>query len=262
MHLPLRSLFLALLFVLIPAIVERLAAADTATTYYGDPYRRPFDGSPRRASPPGDWSPRPASDPYRPDRSAIWYDGVPLPAPIWNGLYAGLHGGGGWGSVETSLGDLDLSGAIVGAHIGYLIRSGALVAGIEVDGDLSQIGVGLTVAGLAALTANADWLVSARGRVGVVAGPALFYATGGVAVAGLSMQADVGSTRVAGSGTETGLVAGGGVEIGLNQTMAFRVEALHYMFDDEKVALPGGLGTASSSGAVTTIRAGLTFFFN
>lgn len=262
MHLPFRSLCFALLLVLIPAVADKLAAADIATTYYGDPNRRPLDGTPRRSRSDDGWSPRHASEPYRPARSAIWYDGVPLPAPIWNGLYAGLHGGGGWGSIDTSLGDLDLSGSLVGAHIGYLMRSGALVAGIEVDGDLSQIGVGLTVAGLATMTANADWLVSARGRVGVLAGPALFYATGGVAVAGLSMQADVGGLRVAGSGTETALVAGGGVEIGLNDNMAFRVEALHYMFDEEKVALPSGLGTASSSGAVTTIRAGLTFFFN
>jgi hypothetical protein len=74
--LPLRSLFLALLFILIPAIVAKLPAAETYRTHYrGDCDHSPLDGSRRydayRALP----------EPPQPS-FALSYDGVPLLAPI------------------------------------------------------------------------------------------------------------------------------------------------------------------------------------
>lgn len=265
--LPLRSLFLALLFVVVPAIAAKLAAAEPIRThYYGDYGRRPLDGSYRSAPLPynsADWS---ASQVYR-SRSqapsyALNYDGVPLLAPIWTGLYGGLHAGGGWGTFDTSLGDVDLSGAVLGAHIGYLIRSGALVAGLEADADFSQVHHATDFGGLAVLMADVDWTVGARARLGVVAGPALFYATGGVAMTGVSAQADVLGFNASTSSTRAAFVAGGGVEIGLNEKIALRIEALHYFMDDEKFLLPLNAGTVRVGGSLTTVRAGLTFFLN
>lgn len=263
MHLPLRSLFIALLFVLLPALVQKLAAAPAGQTHYqGDYARRPLDGS-RRYEPDANWS---GSQLYRAEPQvpaySLTYDGVPLIAPIWTGVYGGLHGGGGWGSFDTSMGDVDLSSAVLGAHIGYLIRSGALVAGLEFDADLSQVHHATNLGNVAVAMADVDWIVSARARLGVIAGPALFYATGGVAMTGLSTQVDVLGIHSSTSSTQPALVVGGGIEIGLSRQMAVRVEALHYFIDEEKYALPFGAGTVSAGGSLTTVRAGITFYLN
>ena len=60
--LPLRSLFLALVFILIPAIVAKLSAAETYRTHYRGNYdRRPLDET-RRYDADREWS---ASQAYR-----------------------------------------------------------------------------------------------------------------------------------------------------------------------------------------------------
>lgn len=269
LHLPFKSLFIALFLVLFPTFIAKLSAEPRASHYYGDPDRRPLDGTPRGTPSWRDFSATGGYDADARDREAVryaptsglFYDGARMPAPIWSGLNIGVHGGGGWGSIETSLGDLDFSGAVLGAHMGYLVRSGALVAGVEFDANLSLMNH-TTQFGDAALVADVDWLVSARARAGVVAGPALFYATGGIALAGLSARAGAAGLYAATSGTESGFVLGGGVEIGLNERMAMRIEALHYFMPEERVALPAGLGTMRVDGDVTTVRAGLTFFLN
>jgi opacity protein-like surface antigen len=117
-------------------------------------------------------------------------------------------------------------------------------------------------AGLAVLMADVDWIVSARARLGVVAGRALFYATGGVAMTGLSAHVDVLGVHASTSRTSPAFVAGGGVEIGINEHIALRVEALHYFIDGEKFPFPFNSGTARVGGSLTTVRAGLTFFLN
>ena len=291
--LPLRSLFLALFLVFIPALLSKLGAQPLATTHYqGDPGRRPLDGSYRNRTDTL-WS---ASKAYRANaaplaehdftrermpvtsyagerfndrydvgvnqpHSGFTYDGVPVPAPIWSGLYGGVHGGGGWGSLDIQSLSLDLSGSLIGAHIGYLIRSGALVAGIELDADLSQIHETKDFGNLASFIAEVDWLASARARIGVLAGPALFYATGGVALVGLSAKVGALGQYASTSFNETALVAGGGVEIGLGETVSLRLEALHYFFDDVDFTMPG-FGNIDIDRSLTTVRLGLTFFFN
>lgn len=266
MVLPFRSLFVALFFVIIPLFITKLTAepyrSSQSTTYYGDANRRPLDGSYRNDV---GWRSNSSEDDRGsgvPSQWALRYDGVPLLAPIWSGLYLGAHGGGGWGSIETSLGDLDMSGAVLGTHIGYLIRSGPLVAGIELDADLSQINYAANIGNVATATIDVDWALSARARLGVLTGPALFYATGGIAMVGLSGQAGVSGGHFQSSTTQTGFVAGGGVEIGLNEKIALRIEALHYFMPEQKMALPLGAGSLDVDGSFTTVRAGLTFFLN
>ena len=197
--LPLRSFFVALLFVLIPAIANKLAAAPGQTHYFGDHQRRSIDGS-LRLDPYTDLSASPAyrarphervMQPY-----AATYDGVPLMAPIWTGV----HGGGGWGSIETSLGDADISGALFGAHLGFLVRSGAVAAGLELDADYSMLHHAARLSDTAVLMADVNWVVSARARLGVVAGPAFFYATGGYATGGVAMIDGSARVEVTGGG--------------------------------------------------------------
>lgn len=263
MHLPFRSVFLALFVVVNPTLAGKVKAEPrSSATYYGDPSRRALDGSYRRDT----WNTRAGSDERyspAPPSNALMYDGVPMLAPIWSGLYAGINGGAGWGTFDTShpvIGNLDLSGAIIGAHLGYLMRAGSLVAGAEIDAGWSLVSDSRALAGDTTFIADNDFLASARLRLGLTFGPALLYVTGGGAWAGFSASTDGAGGHWSKSDTRPGLVAGGGVEIGLNERMALRLEALHYWFDERTYATVDGPVAVDTD--VTTVRAGLTLFFN
>ncbi len=55
---------------------------------------------------------------------------------------------------------------------------------------------------------------------------------------------------------------GDGVEFGVNEHIALRVEALRYFMDGEKFTFPFNSGTTQVGGSLTTVRAELTFFLD
>lgn len=261
-----------------PALAENRPGAVSATTssYYGDPSRRALDGSRRGESWGESWQgqgrretadlPRwsGAGAPHAPE----WREpGLPS-APIWNGLYIGLSAGAGRTSVDAGQLDLDIAGALLGAHVGYLARLGPIGAGIELDGSWSYmddrfdlaIGAGPFGTVNVAVTTGIDWLASARVRAGVDLGLAFVYATGGVAVARMSASATAPGASASASSSATGFVYGAGLELPFTQHLKLRVEALHYEFDSDAVST--SLGNIGTDGDITTIRGGLTLYFN
>lgn len=133
------------------------------------------------------------------------------PAAGWTGFYAGLNGGYGWGSAETTLAPgtafatplhQDVNGALFGGQVGYnwQIDPNWLV-GLEADGQWTDqhgshsgllgttstpIGLGPDFHLVATASAADDWrlpwLATFRGRVGFLADPTLLlYGTGGLA---------------------------------------------------------------------------------
>lgn len=271
MPLPLRSFFLAITLTLAPTLLDKVHAASTTrkpqasaaprATYHGDSSRRALDGS-RRDGQWGSSRDQPAVEapPPRAPHSTGWHEPAMPAAPIWGGLYLGLNIGGGRGTIDTNFGDIDAAGGLVGAHIGYLARFGALAAGLEIDADWSFIDDHQSIGPAAAFITELNWLTSARARVGYDFGPALLYATGGIALAELSVEASGPGGSLSASDTGFGVVLGGGVQIAVNERLALRLEALHYMFGEESVTTP--LGTFTSESDVTTIRAGLSLSFN
>jgi outer membrane immunogenic protein len=243
-----------------PASAYALAAlactsAPLAAQSWSESYRRSQAGAPAYAGArrsldgslkDGAYSPTPP--PSRPD--------------IWTGLYAGIHGGGGFGSLGSSLlvdGDVPTSGGLIGGHVGYNIQMGAFVAGLEVDGGWAGIGGDNTFTA-AALSSNIGWLSSTRGRIGYAWDNWLVYATGGLALAGQEVTASsIGANAVL-SDTLVGYAVGGGVEMKLSQHVSARLEALHYGFGDSTMQAPQG--TLRIDPDVTTVRAGLTFHWN
>lgn len=245
-----------------PAFVYALAAlactsAPLAAQSWTESYRRSQAGEPAYAGA------RRSLDGSVKDGG--YYASAPAPASrpdIWTGLYAGIHGGGGIGSLGSSLladGDVSTSGGLLGGHIGYNIQMGAFVAGLEVDGGWAGISGDQTFTA-AALSSNIGWLSSTRGRVGYAWDNWLVYATGGLALAGQDVTASsIGASSVL-SDTLVGYAVGGGVEMKLSRSISARLEALHYGFGDTTLQAPQG--TLRIDPDVTTVRAGMTFHWN
>jgi opacity protein-like surface antigen len=113
-------------------------------------------------------------------------------------------------------------------------------------------------------TQNLNWFGTARLRLGVTSGPALFYVTGGLIyghegvsfsdafpTAGVTYAASGGSTRAGGT-------VGGGVEYLFNSALSGKIEGLYYDMGSQTLAFTTGFTTAETyryRGAI--VRAGL-----
>lgn len=153
----------------------------------------------------------------------------------WAGLYFGVHGGYGRSDFKNDGEDFELNGGLVGAHVGYNWQWNAIVAGVEADGTLTWMGDSYSEDS-SRLEVDTDWLASIRGRVGIDTGPALLYATAGVAWMDWSVDGsiDFGGLQLpySGGSTATGYVVGGGAEFKLSKSLIARIEGLYYGFDD------------------------------
>ena len=191
------------------------------------------------------------------DNSAIAAD-MPVKAPYiqsvfdWTGLYVGAHAGFGRGSSTAVLADPatsttsnSFSGLIGGVQAGYnyQLPSGMLL-GVEADMTFpNYLTSNSVVSSLATarsdVTEQSDYMGTARGRVGYVAGPWLVYATGGLAWAGerfLNMPA-IGSNEKT-LHTRLGWAAGGGVEYAFTPHWSLRLEYLYSQFGKADITFP------------------------
>lgn len=130
----------------------------------------------------------------------------------WSGFYLGAQGGYNWNQATLFGSEVDLDSGSVGAHAGYNFQRGNFVFGIENDFNYNVEDNG---------GANAEWDASGRGRVGYALDRTLFFATAGVAAAGVKVDS-------LGAGKEDdiliGWTAGGGVEHALSDNILIRGE--------------------------------------
>src|SRR4051812_8688990 len=179
------------------------------------------------------------------------YTPPPPYAASWSGCYLGVSGGGAWGRAHavsngTNNGvsngtagllktDTDLSGGLVGGTIGCNYDFGGFVLGIEADDSWSgKKGDSRLVAPAfnTNFQENVDerWLATLRGRLGYAFGPALIYATGGGAWAGVRIH-EFNTISTAATATEdhtlSGYAVGGGAEWGFSPGWSARIEYLH-----------------------------------
>ena len=194
---------------------------------------------------------------------------------IWQGFYAGLNGGYGWSNggnaISYSNGDSSAhakpEGGFGGGQIGYNFQGGPLVFGLETDfqgGDLSGSITGTTAGGNAfSGHESVDWFGTARGRLGLAFGHALFYGTGGFAYGDVRQSAVYNGVALGASGTRTGWVAGGGIEYKVNAGLVAQGRIPVYRSRQREAHGRGrtSLATNSLDTSFQTVRLGLNYRF-
>lgn len=202
-----------------------------------------------------------AADMYR---GGSLKDTPPIAAPCcnisWTGFYLGGNLGAAWPSDDFRYDrfydyrDNDDAELIGGLHLGYNWQGvNYVVLGIEGDVDFSD---------------TFDYLASIRARLGYAFDRTLLYATAGVAFAGLSDN--FFNDRVPGTNfywdtsSDTGWVAGVGIETKVTPALSVGVEALYYSFDDTNSYYYANdlRHDCDNSMDLWTVRGRLTWHFN
>jgi len=192
-------------------------------------------------------------------------------AADWSGVYLGLNAGGVWGTKYPTLSantggalapfdstisaagsqSFRNSGFVGGGQVGINWQRQNLVFGIEADFEYFNPKGSQTTAGFipnttnftVAQSASANWLFTARPRIGLASGNWLIYVTGGVAVANLKYTETFSSTTInavgttlfgseseSASKTKAGGTIGGGLELTMSNRMSVRAEYLYVDF--------------------------------
>jgi outer membrane immunogenic protein len=108
---------------------------------------------------------------------------------------------------------------------------------------------------------NMNWFGTARGRLGYAFGSALLYGTGGFAYGNVK-NTFTGIGAFSASETQTGWVAGGGLEYKFTPSWSIKSEYQFLSLDasDPNGAGPLGIGLGDRT-EVHTVRAGVNYFF-
>jgi outer membrane immunogenic protein len=207
------------------------------------------------------------------------YKALPSALPAiysWTGFYIGGQIGYAWGhdhTVETLTSSgaptglewrYDLNHIVGGGFLGANYQAGLVVLGLEADleaagnegGFYDPPGAGDT---------HVKWQGTVRGRIGLAAGRALFYATGGLAYADISHTYTQVVTPISETtaGIRLGWTAGAGVEYALTERLLTRVEYRYTDYGsykyDSVLAFPGLTGQQEP--VMSTLRVGLAYKF-
>ncbi len=177
------------------------------------------------------------------------------------GVYMGITLG--YDSARMGAADFDLGteAAVAGVYGGFTRRFAGLVLGIEADYMLSQLEA-KAIDNTYLLQAQSNYLASIRARIGIPIGDAILYGTGGLAFTDAEMKVTTakGGTLKS-SDTLTGFAIGAGFEAELTKTMHVRLEAIHYVFPDEKYSFAGTMPFKADQ-SQTVVRVGLGFKLN
>ncbi|TGR19401.1 MULTISPECIES: outer membrane protein [unclassified Mesorhizobium] len=153
----------------------------------------------------------------------------------WTGAYVGAQIGYGWGDVDSHDSEIgsgfsdwadswNSNGVLGGIHLGYNQAFNSYVLGVEGDIEASGMSGSVDSDFAGTIKTKIDVQGSLRARLGYAMGPALLYATGGLAVAHFRTNYDDGGTTDSTSNTKAGWTVGAGVEYAFSQKWTTRVE--------------------------------------
>ena len=215
---------------------------------------------------------------------------APPPAPMaptfsWTGFYIGANVGAGWnhGNLNDSFG-LFSGGAnnnatfLGGGQVGANYQINNFVLGVEGDFDWlannNNSGNGTTLDGSTTISGsnNGRWLTTLTGRLGVAVDRVLFYGKGGGAWVGSNnltlLDVPTGATvSFSNNNTNTGWVAGGGVEWAFMPNWTAKVEYDYVGLKSYSLTVPAGFtlaGDVFSTGNrnVQMLTVGINYLFN
>jgi outer membrane immunogenic protein len=202
----------------------------------------------------------------------------------WNGFYVGAFAGGGLSLTHIAAGvsvspggetDMNGTGFTGGGQAGYnWIIGGRWLAGVE--GDVGYLGINRSygqwddvnssanITNTIIVSQKTDWYATARGRLGVTTGPALFYGTAGAAwvrVRDGIANATLGVSDIE-SRTASGWVIGGGTEIALDARWSAKLDFLYIDVGHSQRVVPNGAvltNPGNFADRFEVIRAGLSY---
>jgi outer membrane immunogenic protein len=204
---------------------------------------------------------------------------VVAPAPLynWSGFYIGLQGGFGSAELERTLGATgvtftnELSGGLLGGTVGFNWQAGAWVFGFEADyawANISRSVDNCFAIPLVTCSSGLDSFGTARLRVGGAWGPALIYATGGLAFGNHFVEVFDNFTGLGVERSEfaVGWTVGGGVEWGFAPGWSLKAEALFFDLDVDRfntglLGLPALVDIDHQLTGVV-VRGGINYRFN
>src|SRR5262249_27205940 len=195
---------------------------------------------------------------------------VYLPPPFsWTGFYIGPNLGGAWSKRDLtdtllglSLSDINDKGAFIGGgQLGFNYQFGNFVLGIEADFDgvaaTNSPGTGVVgpAFGTVQVTSNNRWITTVAGRFGVTNDTWLLYGKAGGGWVGsdnLTITNTVTGASITGltNNTNSGWVAGGGIEWALAPNWSVKIEYDYIGLNGRTVTVPAG--TFPAAGALTT----------
>jgi outer membrane immunogenic protein len=204
---------------------------------------------------------------------------VVAPAPLynWSGFYIGLQGGFGSAELERTLGATgvtftnELSGGLLGGTVGFNWQAGAWVFGFEADyawANISRSVDNCFAIPLVTCSSGLDSFGTARLRVGGAWGPALIYATGGLAFGNHFVEVFDNFTGLGVERSEfaVGWTVGGGIEWGFAPGWSLKAEALFFDLDVDRfntglLGLPALVDIDHQLTGVV-VRGGINYRFN
>jgi outer membrane immunogenic protein len=194
-----------------------------------------------------------AADIYRAPAGGGYKDGPAYATVNWSGLYLGVNGGYGEDANSLDPGFSNPNGGFGGGQIGYNWQGmwhPNLVLGVEAD--IQGSGISATTLGI--FKSELDWFGTVRGRLGYAFDRVLIYGTGGFAYGGVKNTFFPGETQ-------TGWVAGGGVEYKFSPAWSAKAEYQFLSLDGTDASGAGRLGDAELGRTeVNTFRVGVNYF--
>ena len=192
---------------------------------------------------------------------------APPPLFTYGGLYAGINGQLGIGSVSTSGGAAGFGrpfGGLGGATLGYNYQQGQLLVGLEADIGFGSISSPQSNGYALNSGAAIHGLGTGRARVGYVWDRLLIYATGGYAGAQMNGTVSDFATKPAYVLSEShylnGFALGAGVEYALTTRISVKGEYLYTQFGKQGY-FPGTRDSLQAGPNINLIRAGLNYHF-
>jgi outer membrane immunogenic protein len=184
----------------------------------------------------------------------------PVPVSGWDGFYAGANIGYGMGIVDhegTFIGDLTMSGALIGGQMGYNFTAGnGVVVGVQGDVDFS--GMTGTYTGPGPLVTQTNtWEGSLTGHLGFDGGQVMPYVLAGVTAVGTTRTSSFGP--ISESAFLGGFTVGGGTALRISDMASVFAEARYNNYGSHTYTnLPSSPVVDMSS---TEVRAGVNFHF-